>query len=97
MHDIFPSSVPSLAPAPSIYDMTSPTPLRRLTLLDLPTETKAYIVKLAWEQDRNFWERTRSRKVPRGDWRGRSLNALYLLNREFSGLAAVHLFRVSNS
>lgn len=72
------------------------------SLLTLPTETKERIVQLAWIQDERF---RAMRKLGRkseaeesllvdSPWYGRSLNALFFVDKEFSAMAAVFLFRV---
>jgi hypothetical protein len=73
---------------------------------DLPTETKAYIVKLCAEQDeawRQFAEKAERSNdssefkaaVTRGDeWHGQSISSLFQVSRLFSELAAPYRFRV---
>lgn len=89
--------------------MASPAPADAppsISLLDLPTEVKAHIVRLAGEQDDAFRRRRtglasqlqgsigrRILEAGVNEWHGRSLNALFLI-KDFSELAAVHLFKV---
>lgn len=78
-----------------------PPPLRA-SLLGLPTEIKAYIVKLAHWQDLAHAQRTKdaspgaeaAAKLVKSPRAGRSLNALFLVTKELSNLAAAHLFEV---
>jgi hypothetical protein len=78
-----------------------------LTLLDLPTEIKAHIVHHARLQDVAYNQRC---DLPRpgpcedsldawvansNGWYGRSCNALFMVNRELSGLCAEELFKAS--
>lgn len=68
----------------------------RTTLLTIPTEPKAYIVKLARAQDDAYHELARRETAKAsGRRKGRSANALFLVNRELSELAVVVLFKVS--
>jgi hypothetical protein len=91
--------------------MASPTPTpsdaSRIYFLDLPTEIKAYIVRLARLQDLAYSERRAyiygapyktsmdAWIAHSGGWQGRSCNALFMVNKELSGLCARHLFEVA--
>lgn len=80
--------------------VTQPPPLQinsePSALLRLPIEIKVLIVKLINDQDTAFWTRTEEEEMPPAAscW-GRSLNSMFLLNQEFSELAALHIFKVS--
>ena len=75
----------------------------RSTLLSLPTEIKAYLVKLARQQDFAYQQRVaesvgkdkETLELLKRTWYGRSANALFLVNKELSGLAAAYVFEVS--
>lgn len=79
-----------------------PAPPPRASLLGLPTEIKASIVKLARQQDENYRERMSAGSPKERElaalltpgWHGRSANALFLVNKELSGLAEVYVFEV---
>lgn len=78
-------------------DPAPPPP--RASLLGLPTEIKAHIVKLAKQADEHHYERVASEGEVDGAtadnvWYGRSTNALFLVNKELQGLAAEHIFLV---
>lgn len=82
--------------------MEQPSP-PRASFESLPLELKAHIVKLAREQDLAFAQRVGASSEREGkvvamrnpDWYGRSTNALFMVNKELSALAAVYLFEVS--
>ena len=73
-------------PAP----VESPPPPPRASLLGLPTEIKAFIVKLARQQDENYRERLslassqekEMTALVKAEWHGRSANALFLVNKK---------------
>ena len=87
-----------------------PTPQApRATLSSLPTAIKAQIFKLAREQDDNYLDRIRVTflvlnereraefELRDGRWYGRIANALFLVNKELSALAAAQIFAVTRS
>lgn len=63
---------------------------------------KTYIVKLAHWQDLAYARRTKQAlpkakaiaELVKSPWMGRSVSALFMVNKELSGLAATHLFEV---
>ncbi|GAA5887644.1 hypothetical protein JCM6882_001480 [Rhodosporidiobolus microsporus] len=68
---------------------------------DLPTEVKARIVELCAEQDERFKRELANASLlrpkygaPGHDVYGRSIRALFQVSKEFSGLAAPHVFQV---
>lgn len=66
-------------------------------LLRLPTEIKVLIIQLINNQDKAFWIRNAGSSAPSDiNFSGRSLNQMFLVNKELSGLAAVHIFKVSH-
>lgn len=87
--------------------MATPLPAPpRASLLSLPTEIKSYIVKLAHWQDLAYASRhqkadpdSEERAIAElvgSEWAGRSVSALFRVNKELNELAAVHLFEVRN-
>lgn len=80
--------------------MDQPTP--RASFGSLSVEIKTYIVRLARLQDVAFstreallYRQERNAFLPRElKWHGRSTNALFMVNKELSALAAAHLFEV---
>lgn len=75
------------------------------SIADLPTEIKTLIVNYAKLQDESYMSRFYSQNADEAElvegvlkanrWRGKSLNALFLVDTEWSNLAAIHLFKVS--
>lgn len=89
----------------TVWERLAGTPAPRASFLSLPIEIKAIIVKEANQADRNYRKRlassgAREKKIGgllKSEWYGRSLSALFRVNKELSGLAAVHLFQVSGN
>ncbi|GAA5887591.1 hypothetical protein JCM6882_001463 [Rhodosporidiobolus microsporus] len=79
---------------------SSDVPIPRCGMSDLTTEIKARIVKMCAEQDEHFkrWVSSKTSLVAdlkkHGIMHGRSVGALFRVSKEFSTLAAPHIFKV---
>lgn len=74
-------------------DPTIPSSFQRL-----PIEIKALIIRMLDQQDETYKVRTKGLRLPQSinSTFGKSLNACFLVNKELSELAAVHIFKVSS-
>lgn len=91
-----PEEIPSSSTTSFASSSSSPDP-DHSGLLNLPTEIKAIIMEMLLRQDLAYKARTTYNASLRSPNFGRSLNVCFEVNREWSDLAAVEIYKVSDS